>query len=127
MTRFAAKRFLQKALRSPAHPRPKVINVNGSPSYLKVVTELKQTGELGKRCRCTPVRYLNNIVEQYHRAIKRWVRASQGFRDFHSTWRTLHGIETMSMIRKRQVRCLSKSDIAGHAVFVRRLFGLTTA
>ena len=96
----AAKRFLQNALRSPGHPRPRVINVDGNPSYPKVITELKQTAELGKRCRCRPVRYLNNIVEQDHRAIKRRVRASQGFRAFHSAWRTLQGIETMNMIRK---------------------------
>ena len=55
----AAKRFLQKALRSPGHPRPRVINVDGNPSYPKVITELKKAGELGRRCRCRPVRYLN--------------------------------------------------------------------
>ena len=38
--------------------------------------------ELSRRCR--PVRYLNNLVEQDHRAIKRRVRAMQGFRSFHS-------------------------------------------
>jgi transposase-like protein len=102
----AAKRFFQKALRAPGHPRPRVINVDGNPSYPKVITELKQTGELGRRCRCRPVRYLNNIIEQDHRAVKRRVRASQGFRSFHCAWRTLQGIETMNMIRKGQVRWL---------------------
>ena len=48
----AAKRFLQKALRSPGHPRPRVINVDGNPSYPKVIGELTKTGELGRRCRC---------------------------------------------------------------------------
>src|SRR5947199_1447431 len=85
----AAKRFLQKALRSSGHPRPRVVNVDRNPSYPKAVAELKQIGELGRRCRCRPVRYLNNIVEQDHRAIKRRVRASQGFRGFESAWRTL--------------------------------------
>jgi hypothetical protein len=37
----------------------------------------KGAGELGRCCRCRPVRYLNNIVEQDHRAIKRRARASQ--------------------------------------------------
>jgi transposase-like protein len=64
----AAKRFLQKALQG--HPRPRVINVDGNPSYPKVIAELKKTGEWGRRCHCRPVRYLNNIVEQDHRAIK---------------------------------------------------------
>jgi transposase-like protein len=71
----AAKRFFQKALRSPGHPRPRVINVDGNPSYPKVITELKRNGEFGRRCRYRPVRYLNNVVEQDHRAVKRRVRA----------------------------------------------------
>jgi transposase-like protein len=65
-----------------------------------VIAELKKTGELGRRCCCRPVRYLNNIVEQAHRALKRRVRASQGFRSFWSATRTIQGIETMNMIRK---------------------------
>ena len=75
---------------------------------------------------CRPVRYLNNIVEQDHRAVNRRVRASQGFRALHSAWRTLQGIETMNMIRKGQVRWLPKNDAPGQAAFIERLFGLTT-
>ncbi len=41
--------------------------------------QLRRTGDLGRRCRCRPIRYLNNIVEQDHRTVKRRVRASQGF------------------------------------------------
>jgi transposase-like protein len=59
----AAKRFLQKGLHSPGHPRPRVINVDGNPTYPKVIAALKKAGELGRRCPCRPVRYLNNIVE----------------------------------------------------------------
>ena len=40
----AAKRFFQNALHAPGHPRPRVINVDGNPSYPKVVAELKQEG-----------------------------------------------------------------------------------
>jgi transposase, IS6 family len=124
---LAAKRFLQKALRTPNRLRPRVINVDGNPSYPRVVKELKQAGELSRRCRCRPVRYLNNIVEQDHRAIKRRMRASQGFRAFASAWRTLQGIETMNMIRKGQVRWLAKDDIAGQVAFVSCLFGISNA
>src|SRR5271154_690378 len=120
----AAKRFIQKALRSPGRARPRVINVDGNPSYPKVIAELKQHGELGRRCRCRPVRYLNNIVEQDHRAIKRRVRASQGFRSFRAAARTIQGIETINMIRKGQVRWVPKGDIAGQVAFVARLFGV---
>jgi transposase-like protein len=99
---YPAKRFLQKALRSPGHPRPRVINVDGSPSYPKVVSDLKLSGELGRRRRCRPVRFLNNGVEQDHRSLKRRVRPMRGFWAFHAAWRTIQGIETVNMIRKGQ-------------------------
>jgi transposase, IS6 family len=119
----AARHFFQKALRAPGHPRPRVINVDGNPSYPKVVAELKQTGELGRRCRCRPGRYLNNVVEQDHRSIKRRVRAMQSFLAFHSAWRTLQGIEMVNMICKGQVRWLPKGHIAAQVTFISSLFG----
>ena len=120
----AAKRFFQKALRSPGHPRPRVINVDGNPSYPKVIAQLRRTGELGRRCRCRPVRYLNNVVEQDHRAIKRRVRASQGFRSYDAAWHAIQGIEAVNMIRKGQVRWIPKHDIVGQVAFVAGLFGV---
>ena len=89
---------------SQGHPRPRVINVDGNPSYPKAIAELKKTGELGRRCRCRPIRYLNNIVEQDHRAIKRIVKPMMGFKDFHCARIILAGIEVMHMIRKGQMR-----------------------
>ena len=120
----AAKRFFHKALQSLGHPCPRMINVDANPSYPRVIADLKRIGELVQRCRCRPVRYLNNIVEQEHRAIKRRVRASQGFRSLDSAARTIQGFETVNMIRKGQVRWLPKDDIAGQVAFVARLFGL---
>jgi len=123
---IAAKRFLQKALRSPGHPRPRVINVDRNPSYPKAISELRRTGHLGRRCRCRPIRYLNNVVEQDHRAIKRRLRACQGFRSLAAAQRTIQGIETMNMLRKGQVRWIAKGDIAAQAMFVEDILGLTT-
>jgi transposase, IS6 family len=70
----SARRFFQKALAAPGHRRPRVINVDGNPSYPKVIEELKRERVLGRRCRCRIVPYLNNIVEQDHRSIKRRVK-----------------------------------------------------
>jgi transposase-like protein len=109
------------------HPRPRVINVDGNPAYPSAIDELKRTRELGRRCRCRPVRYLNNVVEQDHRAIKRRVRAMQGFRSCHSARRTIQGIETVNMIRKGQIRWLAKNDIAGQVAFISSLFSLALA
>ena len=65
----AAKTFFRRCLAGTHHPRPRVINVDGNPSYPKAVTELKRERKLGRRCRCRTCPYLNNIVEQDHRAV----------------------------------------------------------
>src|SRR5689334_5505389 len=72
---IAAKLFLRLAL-SSGGPSPRVINVDGHPAYVSAVADLKQSGELGRRCRCRPAPYLNNIIEQDHRFIKKRITAS---------------------------------------------------
>jgi len=52
----AVKQFFQKALQAPGDPRPRVITVDGNPSYQKVIAELKQERKLGRRCRFAPAR-----------------------------------------------------------------------
>ncbi|HEV7375999.1 MAG TPA: DDE-type integrase/transposase/recombinase [Pyrinomonadaceae bacterium] len=61
-------------------------------------------------------------IEQDHRFIKKKVRASQCFKSFHTAERTLEGIETMNMMRKGQVKRLSRGDAMGQAKFVLSLF-----
>jgi transposase, IS6 family len=123
----AAKRFFQRALQAPGHPRPRVVNVDGNPSYPKIIAELKRERTLGRRCRCRTSPYLNNIVEQDHRAIKRRVNASQGFRSFYGAWRTIQGYEVVHMIRKGQVRWLPKGDVVGQVQFINETLGLKAA
>ena len=101
-----------------------MINVDGNPSYPKVIAELKKTGELGRRCRCRPVRYLNNIVEQDHRRVKRLTGPGLGFGGFWTARRTLAGYEAMAMIRKGQVQNIGGSDIRAQAQFIAGLFGV---
>jgi transposase-like protein len=69
------------------------------------------------------VKYLNNIIEQDHRAIRRRWRAMQCFRSFHTAERTIEGIEAAHMMRKGQVKRLDGRDAAGQARFVESLFG----
>jgi transposase, IS6 family len=77
----AAKGFLRLALSSAqVRARPRVINVDGHPAYASAIADLKQSGELGRRCRCRPSPYLNNVIEQDHRFVKKRVVTSQGFR-----------------------------------------------
>ena len=83
---------------------------------------MKKEGILQRRCRHRPVQYLNNIVEQDHRAIKRRVTAKQGFRDFQAARRTIQGYEAMHMIRKGQARRVSGSDVRQQIQFIHNLF-----
>ena len=76
---LAAKLFLQLALRSGAQVRPRVINVDGHQAYAQAITELKRQGELGRRCRYRRCPYLNNVVEQDHRFIKKAYRRESWF------------------------------------------------
>src|ERR1700692_874390 len=76
----AAERFLVKALGGENHPAPRVINTDEHAGYPPAIMRLKAEETLEENCRHRPVQYLNNVLEQDHRAIKRRVRASQHFR-----------------------------------------------
>ena len=62
-------------------------------------------------------KYLNNIVEQDHRAVKRIVRPMLGFKSFRSARALIAGIETMHMIRKGQMDCLESQASSAAAKF----------
>jgi transposase, IS6 family len=120
---IAAKGFLRLAL-STGQNRPRVINVDGHPAYASAISELKKTGELGRNCRCRPSQYMNNIIEQDHRFVKKRVVSSQGFRSADGALSSIAGYEPMNIIRKGQIRWLAKGDIVGQKRFIEQLFGV---
>ena len=120
----AAKRLFRKALSDPSHPQPRVINTDEAAIYKSAIPAMKKEGMLRRRCKHRPVQYLNNVLEQDHRAIKRRVKAKQGFREFQAAQRTIQGYEAMHMIGKGQARWVSGNDIRRQNRFVDRLFGL---
>ena len=71
----AAKRFLAKALGRQNHPVPRVINTDKHAAYPPAIVQLKDEGVLEENCQHRPVQYLNNVLEQDHRTIKRRIRA----------------------------------------------------
>jgi transposase-like protein len=83
---------------------------------------MKEDGELWRSSRLRQYRFLNNIVEQDHRRVKRLVRPGLGFGSFWTARRTLAGYEAMAMIRKAQVRNVGGRDIRAQATFVAALF-----
>src|ERR1017187_1913528 len=122
----AAKRLLGKALSHSSHPQPRVINADLAPIYGSAIPDIKKEGTLRRRCRHRPVQYLNNILEQDHRAIKRRVNAKQGFREFQAARRTIQGYEAVHMIRKGQVRWVAGDNLLRQIQFIDSLFDLAT-
>ena len=120
---IAAKLFLRLAL-SGGRPRPRVINVDGHPAYASAIAELKENGELGRRCRCRTAPYLNNVIEQDHRFIKKRITASLGFRSVDGALRTIAGYEAMHAIRKGQIRWVPKGDAVAQRQFIHSILGI---
>jgi transposase, IS6 family len=118
----AAKRFFRKMLKAPKHQSPRVINIDRNNAYPPAVEELKEEGVLSVATQLRQRKYLNNIVEQDHRFIKRRVNPGLGFFSFNTARRTIGGNETMNMIRKGQVEGIGKCDIRGQVRFVADLF-----
>jgi IS6 family transposase len=118
----AAKRFFRKALGQPHTVNPRTITVDKNPAYPCAVEQLKEDGELWRRARLRQCKYLNNIVEQDHRRVKRLVRPGLGFGSFWTARRTLAGYEAMAMIRKGQVRKVGGRDMRAQAGFIAELF-----
>jgi len=120
----AAKRFFRKALSSPGNPIPRVINVDKNPAFPAAIEALKAEGFLPRRVRLRQCKYLNNIIEQDHRTLKKRTWLAKGYGSFATAWRTLQGIEAVHMIRKGRVRWVAKGDSIAQAAFVAELFGV---
>src|SRR3954462_9243563 len=118
----AAKRFFKKMMRADHRRLPFSISVDKNAAYPEAFTTSQDEKVLPRDCTLRRVKYLNNVIEQDHRFIKKKVRASQCFKSFHTAERTLEGIESINMMRKGQVKRLDRSDAMGQAKFVESLF-----
>ena len=118
----AAQDYFRKAVASNGSRLPRKINLDGNAASHRALRLLarEDPGWRSVVVRCS--RYLNNIVEQDHRAIKRRVNAKQGFREFQAASRTIQGYEAMNIIRKGQVRRLSGRDVRRQNRFINELF-----
>jgi transposase-like protein len=96
----AARRFFEQALERNEAPEKVTIDKSGS----NVAALDAINGGRKKRIVVRQIKYLNNIVEQDHRAIKRRTRPMLGFKDFRCARILLSGIELMHMISKGQMK-----------------------
>lgn len=116
----SAKRFFRKALAHAGNPR--TITVDKNLAYPRAAAQMKRGGELRRFARLRQCKYLNSIVEQDHRRIKRLVRPGLGFASLTTARRTLAGYEAMAMVRKGQVHDIGGRDMHTQTAFAANLF-----
>ena len=99
--KMSAQKFFNKAIGNNGKPR--VINIDKSGANSSAIFTVNKRSLSSKKIKIRKVKYLNNIIEQDHRRIKRRIRIMTGFKEFESAQRTLSGIEVVSIIKKDQI------------------------
>ena len=97
----AARRFFERAIEG--NDMPEKVTIDKSGANTAAVQSL--IDDSGRNIELRQSKYLNNIIEQDHRAIKRRTRPMLGFKEFRSASKIIAGIETVHMIRKGQLAC----------------------
>lgn len=121
----AASRFFKKTLKVNYTQSPRVINVDKNPALSCAIEYLKTDDLLPVKTVLRQVKFLNNIVEQDHRFIKKITKPVLGFQSCRTASRTLCGIEAMHMIRKGQIKRAVIGDET-RTQFINKLFGLAS-
>lgn len=96
----AALRFFHKAIRQ--HGEPEVVTLDKSGANTAALATLNAGQSKDDVITVRQQKYLNNLVEQDHRNIKRRIRPMLGFKSFRRAQGVLAGIEVVAMIRKGQ-------------------------
>ncbi|OFD69899.1 Integrase catalytic region [Bacillus mycoides] len=102
-----------------------MITVDKNSAYPVAIQELKEEKHMPEGIQLRQVKYLNNIVKQDHRFIKRRVRSMLGFKSFKAAISILSGVEAMHMMKKGQLVLLDKS-VQNQKEFIHKLFGLAS-
>ena len=98
--KLAARRYFEWAI--ARNTVPATVNIDRSGANRAALEKLNSDREIPIQIRQN--KYLNNVVEQDHRALKRIVRPMMGFKDFRYARIILSGVEVMHMIRKGQMK-----------------------
>ena len=119
----AAYRFLGKALRMMRNVPPVSIMTDKLGSYRKAIRRLQRDGHLSQDVAHRTSKYLDNLVEADHGALKQVIRPARGFQTARTAHATIKGFDIMRMIRRGH--CVFREPgAAGEVWFVNKLFGL---
>jgi IS6 family transposase len=94
----AAERFFRQVLQASHTLTPRVITVDKNAAYPPAFEALQQEGMLPESCQLRQCKYLNNVIEQDHRFVKRRVNPGLGFGAFATALRTIQGYEVIHML-----------------------------
>jgi transposase, IS6 family len=119
----AAYRFLRKALRVMSDHPPSSITTDKLASYPRAIRRLQNEGLLSEDVEHRTSKYLNNIIEADHGALKRMIRPTRGFQRMKTASTTLKGFEVMRMVRRGHCM-LRHAGVTGEIGLVNQLFGL---
>jgi len=113
----AAKAFFEKAIGSSGLPEKIVIDKSGANFAGLNAINLKLIifyflGFLFMPIVIRQIKYLNNIIEQDHRSIKKITKPMMGFKSFHSAEATLAGIELCHMLKKASMLVMEKKHLS---------------
>jgi transposase, IS6 family len=120
----AAEQFFQKVLNADHTTLPRVITVDKNAAYPPALEALQHARILPEICQLRQCKFLNNLVEQDHRFVKRRINPGLGFGAFATAQRTIQGYEAMHMLRKGQLAGITKRDVLAQNGVINRLFGL---
>jgi len=120
----AAEPFFRQVPQASRTLTPRVITVDKNAAYPPTFDALQQDGTLPETCLLRQCKYLNNVVEQDHRFVKRRVNPGLGFGAFDTAQRTIQCDEAMHMLRKGQYHGLVKGDVLAQNRVINQLFGL---
>jgi len=113
----SARKFLQKAMRARHNQMPRVITTDKYPATEVAIAEEIYLGDLSVMTQHRMIKYLNNIVEQDHRLIKRVLKPKLGLQSFESAKALISGIEIMHMLHKQQAGSMSPVE---EVMFIKR-------
>ncbi len=119
----AAYRFLRKALNMMGDYPPSSITTDRLASYPKAIRRLQREGLLTKEVKHRTSKYLNNVIEADHGALKRIIRPTRGFQRMRTVSATVRGFEVLRMIRRGHC-ILPQPGATGEIRLVNQLLGL---
>jgi len=120
----AAYRFFKKILKKTNSPE--VINTDLNGAYPAAFKQLKAENIIPLSTYLRRIKYLNNILEQDHRYIKKIIKPMLDFQSFYTARRTIIGIEIINAVRKGQVKGIKKRDIVSEIEFINSIFGVVS-